>query len=125
MAYEVLARQVDVTCLEHSDHPCQGWCEYPCDEWSAGPILLPPVSEAWAAYGGQRDVSPDMIDNGRCADPISHGCQDWCEDACADWPTNGTGRHILAGVPDDGRCPELFFHACQDWCAGSCQDWPI
>ena len=103
---------------------CQDWCGDSCDDWPGGPIVFPPVSEAWAAYGVQCDVQTGKTDNNRGSDRLFHGCQDWCESSCDDWATSRPEPDVQTRTAGDNRPFKGFFHGCQDWSEGSCDDWP-
>jgi hypothetical protein len=103
---------------------CQDWCGDSCDDWPGGPIVFPPVSEAWAAYGVESGVQTGQTDNSRDSDQVFHGCQDWCESSCDDWATSRPEPDVQTRTAGDNRPFKGFFHGCQDWCEGSCDDWP-
>ena len=86
--------------------------------------MFPPVSEAWAAYRVECDVQTGITGNSRSSDRVFHGCQDWCEGSCDDWPTNGVEREVQTGTTGDNRPPGGFFHPCQDWPGDWRQYWP-
>ena len=105
-------------------HGCQDWCGDSCDDWPGGPIVFPPVSEAWAAYGVECNVETGKTGNSRGSDRVFHGCQDWSKGSCDDWPTNGVERARQTGTTGGNQPSDGFFHPCQDWPGDKRPYWP-
>ena len=87
----------------------------------------------------KRLATPFVTGDNRPYDRGIHGCQDWYDDSCDDWPggpivfppVSEAGAaytvkcDVQTGITSNGQGSDRLFHRCQDWCEGSCDDWPI